>query len=259
MIYCTPKITHYFGFDLENSRDCIVYGVAKSRTWLSDFRFHFESVNLGDNNTILTGVRFSFSHSIFLGVCLPSMWKHKYYSWAPASRLVPCYVSHLQLIGIWFVGKLSVFQPCSSEHSHTYHVSVLCAGFGTGMSVAQACPARLLCPWGFSRHEYWSGFPCLPPGDLPHPGIKPRSPTLQVDSYASEPPGKPKNTGVGSLFLLQGIFPTQESNRGLLHFRQILYQMSYLGRPYHLVFKYKHSSGLCSYVSRSWIACSMDI
>ena len=33
-------------------------------------------------------------------------------------------------------------------------------------------PARLLCPWGFSRQEYWSGFPYPPPGDLPDPGIK---------------------------------------------------------------------------------------
>ena len=41
--------------------------------------------------------------------------------------------------------------------------------------------------------------------------------------------GKPKNTGVGSLSLLQGIFPTQESNRGLLHRRQILYRLSYEG------------------------------
>ena len=38
-----------------------------------------------------------------------------------------------------------------------------------------------------------------------------------------------QNTGVGSLFLLQGIFPTQESNPGLLHCRQILYQLSYQG------------------------------
>ena len=30
---------------------------------------------------------------------------------------------------------------------------------------------RLLCPWGFSRQKYWSGLPCPPPGDLPHPGI----------------------------------------------------------------------------------------
>ena len=39
---------------------------------------------------------------------------------------------------------------------------------------------------------------------------KPRSPTLQVDSLPAEPPGKPKNTGVGSLSLLQRIFPTPE-------------------------------------------------
>ena len=60
------------------------------------------------------------------------------------------------------------------------------------------------------------------PGDLPNPGIKPRSPTLQVDSLPAEPPRKPKNTGVCSLSLFQQIFLTQESNRGLLHCRQIL-------------------------------------
>ena len=43
--------------------------------------------------------------------------------------------------------------------------------------------SRLLCPWGFSRHEYWSGFPCPSPGDLPNPGIKPRSPALQSILY----------------------------------------------------------------------------
>ena len=46
-------------------------------------------------------------------------------------------------------------------------------------------------PWGFSRPEYWSGFPCPPPGDLSNPGIKPRSPTLQEDSLLAEPQGKP--------------------------------------------------------------------
>ena len=93
-------------------------------------------------------------------------------------------------------------------------------------------PARLLCPWRFSRQEYWNVLPCPPPGDLPKPGIKPKSLTLHVDSLLSEPPGKPKNTGVGSLPLLQGNFPTQESNWGLLHCRQILYQLSYQGSPY---------------------------
>ena len=75
-----------------------------------------------------------------------------------------------------------------------------------------ACQAPL--SMGFARQEYWSGLPFLPPGDLPNPGIEPRAPTLQVDSLLSEPPGKPKNTGVGDLFLLQGNFATQELSRG---------------------------------------------
>ena len=43
---------------------------------------------------------------------------------------------------------------------------------------------------GFSRQEYWSGLPFPSPGDLPNPGIKPRSPALQVDAFTSEPPRK---------------------------------------------------------------------
>ena len=62
-------------------------------------------------------------------------------------------------------------------------------------------------------------------------GIKPKSPTFQADSLPAEPPGKPKDTGVGRLSLLQGIFLTQELNQGLLHCRQILYQLSHQGSP----------------------------
>jgi len=47
------------------------------------------------------------------------------------------------------------------------------------------------------------------PGDPPNSGIEPRSPALQADSFPAEPPRKPKNTGVGSLSLLQGIFLTR--------------------------------------------------
>ena len=74
--------------------------------------------------------------------------------------------------------------------------------------------------------------PFLAPGDLPNPGIKLRPPTLQVNSLPTEPQGKPKNTGVGSLSLLQQIFPTQELDGSLLHCRQLLYQMSYQGSQY---------------------------
>ena len=89
------------------------------------------------------------------------------------------------------------------------------------MKFAQSCPT-LWTPWTiqsmeFSRPEYWSGYLFPSPGDLPNPGIKPRSPTLQTDSLPTEPKGKPENTGVGSLSLLQQIFPTQELNWGLLN------------------------------------------
>ena len=47
----------------------------------------------------------------------------------------------------------------------------------------------------------------------------------------TEPQGKPKNPRMGSLSLLQRIFPTQELNWGLLHYRLILYQLSYQGSP----------------------------
>ena len=50
-----------------------------------------------------------------------------------------------------------------------------------------------------------------------------------------------KNTGVGCHSLLQRLFPTQESNQGILHSNQILYHLSYQGRPKLLffIFKYK--------------------
>ena len=52
---------------------------------------------------------------------------------------------------------------------------------------------------------------------------------MQTDSLPAEPQGKPKNTGVGSLSLLQRTFPTQGLNQGLLHCRWILHQLSYQG------------------------------
>ena len=88
------------------------------------------------------------------------------------------------------------------------------------MCVQSLSSVRLfVTPWTVARHaplsmrfpgqEYWSGLPYPPSGDIPNPEIKPRSPTVQVDSLPAEPPGKPKNTGVGSLSLLQGISLTQ--------------------------------------------------
>ena len=46
---------------------------------------------------------------------------------------------------------------------------------------------------GFSRQEYWSGLPFPSPGDLPNPGIEPRSPALEADALTSEPPKLTQN------------------------------------------------------------------
>ena len=68
---------------------------------------------------------------------------------------------------------------------------------------------------------------------------------LQANSLPAEPQGKPKNTGVGRLSLLQRIFPTQESNQGVLHCRCILYQLSYQGSPLvEIMIKYKPVGGI---------------
>ena len=59
--------------------------------------------------------------------------------------------------------------------------------FNGQWTVAHQAPPSI----GFSRQEYWNGLPFPSPGDLPNPGIKPTSPTLQADTLNSEPPVKP--------------------------------------------------------------------
>ena len=63
-----------------------------------------------------------------------------------------------------------------------------CSTLATPWTVAHQAPPSM----GFSRQEYWSGLPFPSPGNLPDPGIEPRSPTLQADALTSEPPGKGK-------------------------------------------------------------------
>ena len=141
---------------------------------------------------------------------------------------------------------------------------------------AQSCPAlcdsrrlyptRLFCSWGFSRQEYWNGFPSPPPGDLLKPGINSGVLNCRWILYHLSRQGSPliplkwseshlvvsdslwpcgiysprnslgQNTEVGCHFLLQGSFPTKGSNPDLSHcrqifffFLQILYQLSHKG------------------------------
>ena len=117
--------------------------------------------------------------------------------------------------------KLLVAQSCLTLQSHGLH--------GTH---------QVPLPMEFSRQEYCSGLPFPSPGDLPNPGLEPKSPALQADSFSPETPGKPKqslwnspgkNIGVGIHSLLQQIFPTQGLTPRLPHCRQILCHLSHQG------------------------------
>ena len=70
--------------------------------------------------------------------------------------------------------------------------------FVTPWTVAHQMPLSI----EFFRQEYWSGLPFPSPGDLPSPGIKPGSPTLQADALTSEPPGKTPVYNAGGLRIL---------------------------------------------------------
>ena len=91
-------------------------------------------------------------------------------------------------------------------------------------------PTKLLYPWDFPGENTGVGCHVLFQGIFPTQ-IEPMSPALQAYSLLSEAPWQSKNTRVGSLSLLQRNFLTQESNWGLLHCRQVLYQLSYPGSP----------------------------
>ena len=133
------------------------------------------------------------------------------------------------------------------------------------MKVAQLC-LTLCNPMDYTVHGIlqarileWVAFPfSRDPLVDPNPGIEPRSPALQADSLSTEPQGKPKNTGVGSLSLLQGIFLTQGSNQGLLHCRWILYQLSHQGSPRILVWVAYPFSGRSSWcTNRTGVSCNV--
>ena len=87
----------------------------------------------------------------------------------------PMFIAALFIIAkIWKQPKCSLTDKWIKKMWHIYTMEyciVLCL-----VTVRPyGPPARLLCPWGFSRQEYWNGLPCPPPGDFPDPGIKPRS------------------------------------------------------------------------------------
>ena len=87
----------------------------------------------------------------------------------------------------WHRARANSRNPLSPSESHYENVLVseLCL-FVTPQSIAHQASLSM----EFSRQEYWSGLPFPSPGDLPDPGMEPRSPAFQEDSLPSEPPRK---------------------------------------------------------------------
>ena len=77
--------------------------------------------------------------------------------------------------------------------------------FETPWTVAYQAPPSM----EFSRQEYWSGLPFPSRGDLPDPGIEPRSPALQADALPFEPPGKPKSLWGVKNIMMAGVMPPE--------------------------------------------------
>ena len=98
-------------------------------------------------------------------------------------------------------------------------VKITCQGRGHAL-VAKSCPT-LETPWtvacqatlsmGFPRQEYWSGLPFYSPGDLPNPGIKPTSPSLEGRFFIAKLPGKPY-TEVYHYYVFKSMFKIKSNN-----------------------------------------------
>ena len=101
-------------------------------------------------------------------------------------------------------------------------------------TVARQAPQSL----GFSRQEFWSGLPCPPPGNLPNPGIEPKSPTLQVYSLPAEPPGKPNN-----LIMKSVKFSKVKGYKLIAKFRHKLKKVGKITRPFRYDLNQIHYSG----------------
>ena len=164
----------------------------------------------------------------------------------------------LQFSGIWpwacnfsLPQFLHLLNGDSKTISHSIIIKLVCAHAQLPCCIqlfAILCMVALQAPlsMGFSRQEYWSGLPFPFPGNLPNPGIKPAflmfpalaceffvtSATWEAVIYFSKSlPQSYKEHLVGYGNLLQGLVLIQGSNLHLLHCRQILYPLTYLGSP----------------------------
>ena len=103
-------------------------------------------------------------------------------------------------LGQDFIWMTSEYKEKCSTSTVVYSLSHVQL-FVTPWTVTRQAPLSM----GFSRQDYWSGLPFASPGDLPDPGIKPSSPTLQEDSLPSKPPRKSQNA-LAVIFIMRLLY-----------------------------------------------------
>ena len=185
-----------------------VHGVAKSRTQLSDWTDWLTDWCLSH---IFCFLLVSWNLYMLVAQLPPCWWRHSSKGGGPDIWKEP--QPGMLTFSYYMRKKLGSLSPhffslsvcLSLSHTHTHrvnsphpvHARVLSRFsrvrlYATPWTVAHQAPLST----GFSRQEYWSGLPCPPPGDLPDPGIEPRSLHLLhwwADSLPLAPPGKPQS------------------------------------------------------------------
>ena len=112
----------------------------------------------------------------------------------------------------WMKLEPIIQSEVSQKEKHQYSILTLhiykyvkwsCSVVSNSLRPHGLQPVRLLCPWGFSRQEYWSGLPFPSPGHLPKPGIKPTSPAMAGRFFTTKPPRRPKKLYSNKIFFLK--------------------------------------------------------
>ena len=164
----------------------------------------------------------------------------------PSSEDFPVKTSLNFCTRIWFA-LITFVWTRSNSHSINFEV------FPTFQSVTHCQMKFCEAAQGLPQSDSWSSYKPSVPTYI-HRGlctVVPWKSLSHVRLFATPWNSPGHNTGVGSPFLLQGIFPTQGSNPGLPHCRRILYQLSHKGRPRILEWvAYSFSSG--SSQPRNW-------
>ena len=180
---------------LENSMDCIVHGVAKSWTQLSDFHFPWT-------------LSYSLWIQRFLSLDFSAWGANSLGQSFSNFKVCMKYVSHLAVFdSLWLPGLYPTRLLCPWE---------FCRQAWEEYAMVSKLPLVCL------RISYWDGVGWKSSHSVVSDSLRPHG---QYSPWNS--PGQ--NTAVGRLSLLQGTFPTQGSNQGLTHCRWILYQLSHKG------------------------------